>query len=182
MILFVFEGSSVEPQVYDTIRRLFFSDSFDDITYCFGSDIYSLYDRIRSINSNFNTINGAADVVSILRSMDTQHQLDAINVSSDVSEIYLFFDYDFQRAFRDHRRHPEKDMSTLIAENNVHIGEMLQLFNEETEAGKLYINYPMIESLKYTKELPDERYCSYNVSIEDCHGRFKGLAENFSDY
>lgn len=35
---------------------------------------------------------------------------------------------------------------------------MLDFFSDETENGKLYINYPMIESLKYTKEIPDANY------------------------
>lgn len=35
---------------------------------------------------------------------------------------------------------------------------MLDYFSDETENGKLYINYPMIESLKYTKEIPDANY------------------------
>lgn len=34
----------------------------------------------------------------------------------------------------------------------------MDYFSDETENGKLYINYPMIESLKYTKEIPDANY------------------------
>ena len=53
-----------------------------------------------------------------------------------------FFDYDFQNK-----------MGTQKVNNILY--EMLDFFNDETENGKLYINYPMIESLKYTKEMPD---------------------------
>lgn len=58
---------------------------------------------------------------------------------------------------------------------------MLALFADETENGKLYINYPMIESIRYTKELPDNGYANYVVSREECKD-FKRLARNFSAY
>lgn len=58
---------------------------------------------------------------------------------------------------------------------------MLALFADETENGKLYINYPMIESIRYTKELPDYDYANYVVSREECKD-FKRLARDFSAY
>lgn len=61
------------------------------------------------------------------------------------SQIFLFFDYDFQN-----RLGTQKVNGIL--------DEMLDFFSDETENGKLYINYPMIESLKYTKEIPDANY------------------------
>ena len=75
----------------------------------------------------------------------------------NVSEIFLFFDYDFQES------------RLTLEENNRHIGEMLEYFNDETENGKLYINYPMVESVFYTKQLPDKDYLSYYVTREECH-------------
>ena len=58
---------------------------------------------------------------------------------------------------------------------------MLALFADETENGKLYINYPMIESIRYTKELPDNDYANYVVSREECKD-FKRLSRDFSAY
>jgi hypothetical protein len=58
---------------------------------------------------------------------------------------------------------------------------MLKLFDEETENGKLYINYPMIESIWYVKELPDEHHVEYTVSRNECNN-FKRLAREFSFY
>lgn len=68
-----------------------------------------------------------------------------------------------------------------LEENNRHIGEMLEYFDDETENGKLYINYPMVESVFYTKQLPDKDYLSYDVTREKCHN-FKALACDFSFY
>ena len=47
--------------------------------------------------------------------------------------------------------------------------------------GKLYINYPMVESLKYTKEMPDSEYNSYVSSRQTCVNHlFKAEAETFA--
>ena len=58
---------------------------------------------------------------------------------------------------------------------------MLTLFDDETDNGKLYINYPMIESIRYTQELPDDAYAGYTIGREACKD-FKRLAREFSAY
>ena len=94
--------------------------------------------------------------------------LDGIR-NSDISEIFLFFDYDFQNS------------QLSLDEINRRVEEMLTLFDDETDNGKLYINYPMIESIRYTKELPDDAYASYTIGREACKD-FKRLAREFSAY
>ena len=44
-----------------------------------------------------------------------------------------------------------------------------------------YIDYPMVESIRYTKFLPDANYLTYTISRTDCN-RFKGLSAEFSAY
>ena len=84
------------------------------------------------------------------------------------SQIFLFFDYDFQN-----RLGTQKVNGIL--------DEMLDFFSDETENGKLYINYPMIESLKYTKEIPDANYRRYVATREECAShKFKVNAERFA--
>ena len=65
--------------------------------------------------------------------------LDGIR-NSDISEIFLFFDYDFLNS------------QLSLDEINRRVEEMLTLFDDETDNGKLYINYPMIESIRYTRD------------------------------
>ena len=60
---------------------------------------------------------------------------------------------------------------------------MLKFFTDETANGKLYINYPMVESLRYTKELPDNDYWTYTVTRQQCQEvRFKHQVHEFSFY
>ena len=76
--------------------------------------------------------------------------------SSDFESIYLFFDYDFYKGDLDKK--------------NDEVLELLEYFNEETENGKLFISYPMIESIQYTKELLDGRTMDalFKTLIQSC--------------
>lgn len=164
MILFVFEGDEREPRLYRTLERLYFPKKNNNIICSFGNNIYDLYNELQEYD-------GDGDIVSLMRERLTDRgdsTLDGIR-NSDISEIFLFFDYDFQNS------------QLSLNEINDRVGEMLKLFDDETNNGKLYINYPMIESIRYTKELPDEAYVNYIVGREECKD-FKRLAREFSAY
>ena len=164
MILFVFEGDEREPRLYRTLERLYFPKENDNIICSFGNNIYDLYNELMEYD-------GGGDIVSIMRERLAARGDSALSGirSSDVSEIFLFFDYDFHNS------------QLSVGEINRRVEEMLALFADETENGKLYINYPMIESIRYTKYLPDRDYVRYAVSREQCRD-FKRLARDFSAY
>lgn len=166
MILFVFEGEKREPELFRAIETLFFKDS-QHIVCSFGNNIYELYQRLKNLDDS-------GDLVSVLRERydglpDSPFSEEA--KSSDFSEIYLIFDYDF------HNR------NISLVEMNSRISEMLNMFDNETENGKLYINYPMVEAIRYTKRLPDSMFHTYTVSRQQCRDiSFKNMADEFSDY
>lgn len=164
MILFIFEGDEREPRLYRTLERLYFPKVNDNIICSFGNNIYDLYNELKEYEDG-------GDVVSVMRERLAARGDSTLNGirSSDISEIFLFFDYDFQNSH------------LSLEEINRRVEEMLTLFADETENGKLYINYPMIESICYTKELPDTDYANYIVSREECKD-FKRLARDFSAY
>lgn len=182
MILFVFEGEKAEPKIYNTIKSLYFENGNEDVIYIFNSNIYGLYDIIRRNYSDFDAIYDAVDVISILRSIHPDSALKDIDESSQIDQIFLFFDYDFQHVFHALEQHPEEKIEELLDKDNQKIAKMLDFFDNETEMGKLYINYPMVESLMYTKRMPDNNYSTYQVSLKECHGKFKHMAESFTDY
>lgn len=166
MILFVFEGEKREPELFRSIETLFFG-SKQNIVCSFGNNIYELYSELKALDD-------AGDIVSVMRERyngEEDSLFTGIESSSAFSEIYLIFDYDFQ------------NKNIPLAEMNRRISEMLELFDDETENGKLFINYPMVEAIRYTKRLPDSDYCNYSVSREQCQdASFKELADEFSDY
>lgn len=166
MILFIFEGTRREPDIFRTLEYLYFPKG-QTIVCSFGNNIYELYRQLGELDD-------AGDVVSLLieRERDNPESPFAPGTTAaDFSEVYLFFDYDFQ------------NQNLSMEEMNARIGEMLEVFSDETDNGKLYINYPMIEAIRYTKLLPDHQFASYTVSREDCMGDgFKTMAQDFSDY
>lgn len=161
MILFVFEGVEREPRVFKTLERLFFGEG-ERVVRSFGNNIYELYRQLKALDED-------GDIVSVLR--ENNADLPPGVKTSDFSEIYLFFDYDFQ------------NVNLTLEEMNGRLQEMLAMFKDETDNGKLYVSYPMVESLCYTKELPDENFVEYTVRRRDCIGRpFKDIAKEFSYY
>lgn len=101
-----------------------------------------------------NETNEPEDIITILNIADKDNPLKSVRRRSDFSQIYLFFDYD----------------SHNNAKQNVsdsQINEMLNFFNDESsDYGKLFINYPMVESIYYAKnKLPDNNYYTYTSSI-----------------
>lgn len=83
-----------------------------------------------------------------------------VDISRDeISEIYLFFDHDGHS----HLANREK------------LENMLQYFNNETENGKLYVSYPMVESLKQQEKYIDPKNCvailgSFPIFLVDYYG------------
>lgn len=152
MILFVFEGKD-DSNVFKTIEHLFFEKNKERLICCFNQNIYELFRLMQE--SDFTE-----DIVSVIR--DRRHFPDGnpladVNDVADISEVYLFFDYDFQ------------NKNITLEEANLQIRDLLNFFNNEDENGKLYINYPMLESLRCTNELPDTNYWQYTVNRERCN-------------
>lgn len=169
MILFIFEGKC-DSRFFESLKKLFFPKETEVFVCTYNSNIYCLYSKLKEYDTSVN-VTSSGNTVTILNEIlrkKGDNTLAEIS-DTDISEIYLFFDYDFQES------------GLTLEENNLHLSEMLEYFNEETANGKLYINYPMVESIRYTQELPDKDYLNYEVTRNECHG-FKSMAAKFSFY
>ena len=98
---------------------------------CYGTNIYELFRELQ--NDEF------LDTYSIIQKniKDKKNQPPTYD-RDDIAEIYLFFDLD------DHAT-----QKNLVSPNTDSILEMLSLFDNETNNGKLYISYPMFEAYKH---------------------------------
>lgn len=115
--------------------------SFETAEY--NTSIYELYDDY--VDGKYD------DLVSFLRNEKGLKIPDGILSKKAFNEVYLIFDFDPQY-------HKYDDLK---------IHRMLDLFCDETDLGKLYINYPMVESFYHLKSLPDPDYYSRTVSVDD---------------
>ena len=113
----------------------------------FKNPIYELYDAYKKGEYD--------DLVSYLRHEKGLKVDDNVLSKNAFSAIYLIFDFE---------PHYQKYSDEKIK-------ELLNLFNNETELGKLYINYPMVESYYYLKSLPDLEYNNRVVSLIDLKGK-----------
>ena len=170
MILFVFEGKD-DKTYFEATKRLFFPEKSETFVCTYNSNIYSLYKKLKDHDALNDMLE--VDTVSVLKNILLEKGDETLKSirEDEVSEIYLFFDYDFQ------------EKSRTLEENNKRLSDLLDYFTDETGKGKLYINYPMVESLRYTKELPDNDYWQYTVTRKECQEEgFKHLVHEFSFY
>jgi len=163
MILVVFEGHK-DSTIFDAMIAAFFPKRSEQIVCIYENNIYHLYQELKGLG-------GDGDIVAVLREKYRGMPIDPlqnIKNSSEFSEIYLFFDLDF---------HDKQETSEVVRQ----IDEMLEMFDTETGNGKLYIHYPMLESIYYTQKLPDCDFVNYWVKKADCNN-FKRLVVEFSYY
>lgn len=124
-ILFVFEGEKTENQIANNLLSFFIKEEGKVVVKsAYKTDIYWLYSQIIE--------DGDLDIFHLLKEKNDHLK----EYSRDIfSQIYLFFDYDGH-------------ISTASPEK---VETLLTFFNEETDNGKLYISYPMVEAIKCYK-------------------------------
>lgn len=147
-ILFICEGEETERKFYNLIIDRYFIDNKKPKEYvAFGANIYSLYDEM-SKDRDLDIIELIREKAKLKKDMATYEKL----TMGGFDEVYLIFDYDFHA--------PQYSFEKIL--------EMAEFFDNETENGKLYINYPMMESFKHFKSIPDEDFNNYKISKEEC--------------
>ena len=167
MILLVFEGKKREPELFRALERLgLFKPGRTVCSFC--SDIQSLYKRVKELEKGAE---GTVDMIQLLQVARKDSPEDPIHsVTSDlISEIYLFFDSDLHNS------------GYPLDEQTQRLDKLLSLLGNESEYGKLYISYPMIEAICYTGELPDADFEGYCFPISDGK-QFKDKAGKFPPY
>ncbi len=119
--LFVFEGEKKERQ-YLHISLDALSIDIERIEIAFCTHIYALYQKLEESDG--------LDIFELLKECKALGE-DTYYDKDDIARIYLFFDYDGHA--------PEA--------NNANIESILKRFDNETEDGKLFLSYPMLEAL-----------------------------------
>lgn len=160
-ILFVVEGLSDEPKF---IRRLlqvcYSSQQFK--TYSYKTNIHVLAKRLEDEYPDFE--NEDIDIQLILRQFENNEKQREL-LSAHYTDIFLIFDFEP----RDHT--PQFDT----------IKRMLSYFNDSTTRGKLFINYPMMQSYKHFPKLPFPEFKNEAVSCDDCK-KYKEQVSKISQY
>ncbi|TAG53465.1 MAG: hypothetical protein EAZ27_10755 [Cytophagales bacterium] len=123
-ILFIFEGLKTEKSISENLTKFFINENIV-ITSAYCTTIYKMFVDI-SEDKYLDTFN-------IVKDIDVNKETLKKYKRNDFAQIYLFFDYD----------------GHATNANDEKLSNLLKFFNEETEKGKLYISYPMVEALKH---------------------------------
>lgn len=168
-IAIIYEGVKAEKEIFENLNKNFFSANKEIKIFSFPADgnIYMLWERLKK--DEFET-----DVISIVKEMcHTSENEDIKNLKeSEFSEVYLFFDFDIHNnnLKKEHRR-----TDILL--------EMFETFNNETEYGKLYVSYPMVESIKDIS-VEDRDYNNLYITMEESfeYKMLVGKSHDYADY
>lgn len=154
-ILLIVEGEKLEPQFFYQIQKAY-GLSFEIV--CVQNNIYSLFKKMKSLDFQ-------ADIKQILIEMVKEKDI-AKRLEENFTYTYLVFDLDAH-----HTEEFEEDvpLSEIIVANFERLQEMTEYFTDETDPtiGKIYINYPMMESFKDCDSFDDENYLTSMVSLDD---------------
>lgn len=166
-IALIYEGDKTEEILVKNIKKNFFNENVQIkvVSFPAGENIYMLYKQLES--DSFQT-----DLIEVIREYNPIAAEELGDASRDsFSQIFLFFDYDGHNNNLSKKNDPTG--SSIIE-------DMLNTFNNETDLGKLYINYPMVESLRdnISEDICNRR-CS--ISIDDI-GQYKNLVSSILDF
>lgn len=149
-ILIIVEGLKTEPNFFKRLSDVF-GLKFD--IYCLETNIYSLYKKMKEIDFN-------GDIKDVLSEI---HPSKKEMLSKKFAYTYLIFDCDAHHAGENETRTQEE----IVFTNLDKLSEMANYFVDETDPsiGRLYINYPMMESYRDCDDYFENEYASAIISI-----------------
>ncbi len=161
-IVTISEGEIAEKKIIKNIQDNFFNESTKKelIILPFKTNIYALYNTLK--RDDFET-----DIIEVLieKNPSIKEKMKGIN-KRFISQIFLFFDYD-GHAYK------SEEVENIIS-------TMLEFFNNETEQGKMYISYPMVEAIK---DLKKNDVCSRRCFVKaKVNIQYKSLVAIDSDF
>lgn len=145
--LFIFEGEKTERLYFKSLERVFFPGEESRLLASFQNDLYELYAQVADDED--------LDLFELIKELNPSANKDEHlkNLRRDqIGQIYLFFDFE-----------PKDDQFT-----GKNLLNMIRRFDNETELGKLFISYPMIEAIRDIDNIDEFLYRT--VAISDCAG------------
>lgn len=144
-ILAIVEGEKKEPEI---LRRVFDISSLKQRKIVpYKTNIYDLYDRLYG---EYRNAIDEIDIQEFLREIHPEPEMQSI-LDEHFTDILLIFDFDPQ----DDRYSADKLL------------RLLEIFKESTQMGRLYINYPMVESFYHFCSLKDDSFLQAMFNLKE---------------
>lgn len=145
--LFIVEGNHEKNKLIYLLLKIFPEiDIREEDIIIYETNVYMLYDEIvKEYEEDWDTLD-----IDLPYIVSKKKQLEQTLYKADFNNIVLIFDYERQ----DPKFSEEK------------ITRLQQYFVDSTDVGKLYINYPMVESYQDFSEWPDSEYKNKLISVD----------------
>lgn len=141
-ILLIVEGENTEVDLFKKVGGLFLANGKEFKFFSYNTNMYKLYLQLKKDG-------GFTDIIGVLKEKAPK-SCDNSVLNNNFSEIYLIFDSDFQdNNYSDYK-----------------IKKMVDFFDDEYEKGKLYVNYPMIESYRHHDNFNLNKYLFNEVEMD----------------
>ena len=138
--LLIVEGNHEKNKLFWLIFNM------EDI-WIYGTNIYLLYDDIeKEYGTGWGELNDDIDLPFVI---SKKQHMDELCYKENFTNIFIVFDYE---------RHDVNFSEEKIV-------KMQKYFYDETDMGKLYLNYPMIESYQHLRVLPDYEYIDKKIPV-----------------
>lgn len=174
-ILFIVEGERLERKVIERMAKAY---GFQCEISSVRTTIYDLYVSLKNENGFLNVVPALKEMLeqkaSVLENNPSSPYRDKElgrirddinNLSHSYSSIYLIFDSELQH--HDLTEGEPTASAEYIAMKHCDVlKEMLEFFDNETDQGKLYVNYPMMESYRDCDDYFDITYRERIVSLD----------------
>lgn len=143
-ILIIVEGEKTDYHLMTHLLDMYgISQNHEIVSY--HTNIYVLY------NEMFRDQDPASkDTLQCLKAHEKNPEYRRL-LNQRYSDILLIFDLDPQDAQFSFEK----------------ISEMVHYFNESSDMGKLYLNYPMVEAFYHMKSIPDPQYATYTADMKE---------------
>jgi hypothetical protein len=162
-ILLIVEGESDEVK----FLRGLFEHCLKKAEYKFYSYKTNIHTLAQELYNNYPDFDeGDVDIRLVLASLESSKEKKEMLLDK-YSDIYMVFDFEPQ--------HDHKHFDT--------VRRMVNYFNDSTNQGQLFINYPMMQSYKHFDCLPCPSFEFCEVTLEQSKGykQYVGEISNFTD-
>ena len=153
--LFILEGSRDEPKLLNSLFREM-KKSDQQKCFFFHSNLHALANIL--LPDDEDELDGIDLLLAIKGNSRGNAEAEVLNLR--YTDIFLVFDFE-----------PQEDSPVFNK-----IRKMVSFFNDSTNNGKLYINYPMMQSYRHLIALPDPSF-EYRKAVYDSTKSYKQLVE-----
>ncbi len=159
-ILFITEGPEDEKDFLEKMFDICYKYKKYEI-YSYNTTIHTLVDILFDEDGN---IDEDLDIKLTLRENEKDEEKRKI-LSQKYTEIFLIFDFEPQ-----HNKLKFREVKQL-----------LNIFNDSTDKGKLYVNYPMMQSYKHINKMPDRDFKDRKVTLQEVYN-YKDIVASKTSY